>query len=170
MVVNRAMSSQAMCVARLRNMVEPLYSNPQKDPLTTKALNDTQVPPPFKVSEVANEESPPTVTAATSKITDNESVRNTGTVESGGRELVHEATPVDIFDHNSLQRAGNAIPQHNTTTLDAKSSPSKSVTPSPHSAAVGTYGTSLTNSSAEEGTASEPDSESGLRREHIRTA
>ena len=168
MVVNRAMTSQPMCVSRLRNMVEPLYINPQKDPLTVEALNNTQIPPPFEVSEGANEESPPTVTvistAATSKISD-KSVKNTSMVESGGCELVHEEPPVDTFmnaeqtvqpcDHNSLQQPDNRILQHNTTTLDANSS----VTPSPHSVAVRTY-TPLTNSSAEEGTASEPDSES----------
>ena len=49
MIVNRAMAGLSMCVSRIHNMVEPLYSNPQKDPLTVEALNNTQVPPPFEV-------------------------------------------------------------------------------------------------------------------------
>ena len=189
MVVNKAMASQPMCVSRLRNMVEPLYSNPQKDPLTVEALNSTQVPPPFEVPVVdkeikeeykevkeeykeVKEESPTATivaTAVTSKVTGNhinESVKNI--VESSGWELVHEEPPVDIYmdeiqsvqaDSNRLHkdRQPNGMLQHNTTTLDTKSSPF-SVSPSPGSAAVRTY-TPVTNSSEEEGTASEPDSE-----------
>ena len=199
MVVNKAMASQPMCVSRLRNMVEPLYSNPQKDPVTVEALNNTQVPPPFEVPVVdkkvkeetfevteenkeikeenkeIKEESPRTVTiiptAVINKVSDNhinESVKST--VETGGWELVHEEPPVDIFmdelqpvpesDRLLKDRQPNGILQHNTTTLDAKSSPS-SVTPPPGSAPVRTY-TPLTNSSEEEGTASEPDSEENL--------
>ena len=172
MIVNRAMVRQPMCVSRIRNMVEPLYSNPQKDPSTVEALNNTQVPPPFEVPEVEKKikEESPTVTiiatAATSKVTGNnmnESVKNI--IESGGWEIVHEKPPVNIImdeiqpvqpcDNNGLQQP-NGILQHNATTPDDKSSPS-SVTPSPDSAAVRTY-TPLTNLS-EEGTASEPDSE-----------
>ena len=197
MVVNRAMASQPMCVSRLRNMVEPLYSNPQKDPSTVEALKNTQVPPPFevpeekefkevnkeikevnkKIEEVNKEikeenkeikKESPMVTiiapAVTSEVTGNhinESVKNI--IESGGWELVHEEPPVDIFmdeiqpvqpDNNSKGRQPNGMLQHNTivTTVDDKSSPSSG------SAAVRTY-TPLTNSSEEEGTASEPDSE-----------
>ena len=190
MVVNKAMASQPMCVSRLRNMVEPLYRNPHKDPLTVEALNSTQIPPPFEVPVVdkeetfevteenkeTKEESPRTVAiVATNKVSDNhinESVKNFA--ESGGWELVHEEPPVDIFmdeiqpipESNRLpkDRQPNGILQHDettVTTLDAKSSPS-SITPSPGSAAVRTYTPSLTNSSEEEGTASEPDSEENL--------
>ena len=45
MVVNRAMASQPMCVSRLRNMVEPLFSCPQQNPSLIEALNSTKVPP-----------------------------------------------------------------------------------------------------------------------------
>ena len=180
MVVNRAMASLPMCVSRLRNMAEPLYSNPQKDPSTVEALNNTQVPPPFEVPEVAKEikvenekikEESPTVTiiatAATSKVTGNnmnESVKNI--IESGEWEIVHENPPVNIImdeiqpvqppcENNGLQQP-NGILQDNATTWDDKSLPS-SVTPSHDSATVRTY-TPLTNLS-EESTALEPDGE-----------
>lgn len=173
-----------MCVSRLRNMVEPLYSNPQKDPSAIEALNSTPVPPPFKIPEVnkeieeernkeIKEESTPTVTTeapVNSKITDNrinESMNNM--FESSGWEMVHNEPPVDIFmdeippvrynsdqstmTHNNKQP--NGLLQHETATLDGKSSPSSV---SPASAPVRTY-TPLSISSEEEGTASEPDSE-----------
>lgn len=176
MVVNRALSSQPMCVSRLRNMVEPLYNSPQKDPSAAEALNSTKLPPPFKVAEVNRELKEDTPSASTnttvavhSKVTGNrvnQSLNNT--YENGGWELVHEEPAVDLFmdeippvqsmdskqptaEHNNIKP--NGILKHGTTaTIDSESSPS---------ADVRTY-TPLTISSEEEGTASEPDSENIL--------
>lgn len=177
MVVNRAMASQPMCVSRLRSMVEPLYSNPQKDPSAVEALNSTKLPPPFNPPEVnreLKEDAPIVATHATvtSKITGHRirpSMNNM--FESGGWELVHEEPPVDLFMeeippvqpvdsnhsptlHNNKQP--NGLLQHNNASPDAGSSPS--ITSSPGSATIRTY-TPLTISSEEEGTTSEPDSE-----------
>ena len=177
MVVNRALSSQPMCVSRLRNMVEPLYNNPQKDPSAAEALNSTKLPPPFKVAEVNRELKEDTPSASTngttnvvavhSKATGNHvNQRLNNTCESGGWELVHEEPAVDIFmdeippvqSTDSKQSTTehikpNGILKHSTaTTVDSESSPS---------ADVRTY-TPLTISSEEEGTASEPDSENNL--------
>ena len=168
MVVNRALASQPMCVARLRSMVEPLYNNPQKDPSTVEALNSTKLPPPFKANVELKEETPSvstngTVTAAAvhSKVTGNRVNRNL--YESGGWELVHKEPAVDIFmdeippvqpttaEHIDIKP--NGILKHSVTAAaDSESSPSGTVR---------TY-TPLTISSEEEGTASEPDSENNL--------
>lgn len=159
MVVNRAMASQPMCVSRLRNMVEPLYSNPQKDPATIKALNDTKVPPPFKVPEV-NRENPTSKDTVTTNTTINSKI-------TGGWEIVHKEPPVDIYmdeiplvgstDSTQSVKQPNGLLQHYTATLDPKSSP-RSITPTLDPTIVRTY-TPLTISSEEEGTASEPGSD-----------
>ena len=174
MVVNKTMASQPMCVARLRNMVEELYHNPQNDPLTAETLNNTQVPPPFEVpvnKEITKKINEAAPIAGDSKVTNNlhfsESMKKA--VERGEWELVHEEPPVDIYmdeiqlaqpsDSNGLYKHSqlNGFLQHDTTTLDTKSSPS-SLNPSPRSSDVRTY-TPLSNSSEEEGTASEQDIE-----------
>jgi len=176
MVVNRAMASQPMCVSRLRNMVEPLYSNPNKDPATIRALNDTKVPPPFKVPVVhkenfTNKNTVTTNATINSKITGNYINASTNNMyENGGWEVVHQEPPVDIrmdeiplvgsTDDTQSMKQPNGLLQHNNATLDPRSPP-RSITPtllSPDSAVVRTY-TPLTISSEEEGTASESGSE-----------
>ena len=124
MIVNRAMASQPMCVSRLRNMVEPLYSSPHKNPSTAEAVNNIKVPPPFKVPEV------------------NREIKE-------DRKLVHEEPPVDTFMEKTLpvhpidsnhsmtlnsNALPNGLPQHNTATMDTKSSPSNAPFPSSPSA------------------------------------
>ena len=178
MVVNKAMASQPMCVSRLRNMVEPLFNKPQSNPYTFETLNSTKVPPPFKVPE-ANEkikEDTPTVTTnatVASKGTGNQFNDSMSNVcESGGWELVRQEPPVDIFmdeippiqpissDHSVTPHSNaqpNGLLQRNTSITDAKSS-SSVTTYYPDSPDVRTY-TPVSISSEEEGTASEPDSE-----------
>ena len=177
MVVNKTMASQPMCVARLRNMVEELYHNPHKDPLNAEALNNTQVPPSFGIPapEEVNKEIDKEIEEAAPIASDNKvtnrhfSESMTKVAESGGWELVHDEPPVDIYmDEIQLARPTdsngpykhsklNGFVQHDSTTLDAKSLPS-SLNPSPRSSVVRTY-TPLSNSSEEEGTASEQDIE-----------
>ena len=114
MIVNRAMASQPMCVSRLRNMVEPLYSSPHKNPSTAEAVNNIKVPPPFKAPEV------------------NREIKE-------DRKLAHEEPPVDTFmektlpvqpidSNHSMTLHSNTLPngllQHDTATMDTKSSPS----------------------------------------------
>ena len=157
MIVNRAMARLPMCVSRICNMIEPLYSNPHKDPSTVEALNNTQVPLPFEVPKVAkkiNKESPTLTiitTAATSEVMVNDSVKNMALMNT----VMDEIQPVRSSDNYGLQQPGNGTLQLNASPLNDKSLPS-SVTPSPGSAVIRTY-TPLTNSS-EEDTASEPDS------------
>ena len=133
------MASQPMCVARLRDNVEPLHKNPQKDRAAFEALNATPLPPPYKApvehreSRTVEEELPET-DATVSNIstcangTDNEI--NTATAnqsmnnyfENSGWEMVHEEPIVDIFMEDIPQGAENsnsdAVPHSSTNKLN----------------------------------------------------